>query len=275
MKAMFVVPLLLCAWAHAGSIHQKSEANRIGVNDLQVNMLARDNVFSKDDQLIATELDAMDTVARNAFENRIRILLESFRDVVINGNDNFPILDPLILGPLGPVAVDIAPGTRANFVIPYFHLDGLRWYVVDDVTFSPLRLTVGLHVTVPWLTFTGNYEAEARLGFLILHRAGGNYRVFINRLEVGVDLRLGTNLLGGHLLLRELNIKIDIQDVNIRIEGMLGSNVLNNLINHFVQSITRDVVQNEMQNLSKLLSEELFDVINEVLKDYTLADILD
>lgn len=44
------------------------------------------------------------------------------------------------------------------------------------------------------------------------------YRVFINRFEVGVDLRLGTNLFGGHLTLRELDIKLDIHDTLVSLD---------------------------------------------------------
>lgn len=46
------------------------------------------------------------------------------------------------------------------------------------------------------------------------------YRVFAHRIEVGVDLRLGTNLFGGHLVLRELDIKIDIHDTHVSSKNM-------------------------------------------------------
>nr|ABK22882.1 unknown [Picea sitchensis] len=280
MKALFLVPMLLCTYVQAAVLVNneapvESATTSFKIEDMHLNMLAANSAFTKEDQLTADELSALDAVALNAVETMIRDLLESFRPIVVNGNDYLPPLDPLTIESAGPFVVEVATGTRANIAIHNFLMDGLRWYVVDDVNFSPLRLTFGLHMTLPWLTFTGTYEADARIGPLVVHRAGGNYRIFINRFELGVEMRLGTNLLGGHLLLRTLDIKLDVQDVNIRVDGMVGSSLINAFINNLVQSITQDVVQNEMENISQMLSEELFDVINEFLKDYTLADLLD
>lgn len=37
--------------------------------------------------------------------------------------------------------------------------------------------------------------------------------------------------------------------------------------------MTQDFIQNELQHVSARLSAELFDVINDVLKDYSISDI--
>ncbi|XP_072936247.1 uncharacterized protein [Epargyreus clarus] len=198
-------------------------------------------------------------------------MLESFRDVVINGNDDVPPLDPLVINHLGPFVYTYT-GVRMTANVRNFRMEGLRWYVVNDVRFDLLRLTTRIGMTVPWLVLTGAYDATAVIGF-ISHRSGGNFRIFINRVDVDVNARLGTNILGGHLLLRELNINLDVHDVQIQIHGLTGSSVLNNLINALVQSVTRDFINNEMENVSQMISEALFDVINEFLKDFTLDDL--
>ncbi|XP_013193210.1 uncharacterized protein LOC106137022 isoform X2 [Amyelois transitella] len=227
---------------------------------------------NNEDTKLTSELVALNEQQRSLIADQIRNVLEGFRDVVINGNDDLPPLDPLVVDSIGPFAYRTA-GIRVTGNINKLHADGLRWYVVDEVTFNALRLAFGVHLTLPWLNANGSYDAQARI-LLLNHSAGGNFRVFVNRLEVGVDIRVGTNLLAGHLVLRELAIKIDIHDTLIQIDGIFGSAVLNNLISDLVQNITQDTIQNELQNISELLSEELFDSINEILKDYTLADIL-
>lgn len=34
-------------------------------------------------------------------------------------------------------------------------MEGLRWYVVDETSFNALRLTIGMKITVPWISATG------------------------------------------------------------------------------------------------------------------------
>lgn len=48
---------------------------------------------------------------------------------------------------------------RAKVGVNNFRAEGLRWYVVDHVTFNALRLNLGAQVTLPWLTVTGKYLA--------------------------------------------------------------------------------------------------------------------
>lgn len=53
------------------------------------------------------------------------------------------------------------------------------------------------------------------LGYLTVTNIFVSCRVFAHRIEFGMDIRLGTNILGGHLILRELDIKIDIHDTHV------------------------------------------------------------
>ena len=57
---------------------------------------------------------------------------------------------------------------------------------------------------------TGRWKSIIKLKILF-----SSHRIFAHRIEVGMDMRLGTNLFGGHLLLRELNIHIDIHDTHV------------------------------------------------------------
>ncbi|KOB75642.1 Uncharacterized protein OBRU01_07157 [Operophtera brumata] len=162
---------------------------------------------NEDQQLVDGQALLEGILGRNAIADTIKNALENLRDVVINGNESLPPLDPLVIDAMGPFEFDI----------------------------------------------TG---------------------VFINRFEVGVDVRLGTNLLAGHLLLRELDIRLDIADTFIQIDGMTGSSIINTFINSFVQSLTQEIIQNHLEDISQMISEEVFDTINEILKDYTLNDIM-
>ncbi|XP_026726201.1 uncharacterized protein LOC113492752 [Trichoplusia ni] len=274
MKLLCLVTLLVCAGAQAATLNNEAFPMEDTVEKRLENTHVALNLVGKDgDVAEAPELTtALKAENRNVVTDAIEGLLEEIRDVIINGNDDLPPLDPLVVDVIGPLDYD-ASGVRGEITINNLNIDGLRWFVVDDISFNPLRLSFGIHITVPWITVTGSYDARTRVGFLT-HRAGGNFRVFAHRIEVGVDLRLGTNLFGGHLVLRELDIKIDIHDTHIQITGMTGSNLVNGFISNMVQNISQDLIQSEMENVSNLLSEELFDVINDVLKDYTLADIL-
>ncbi|XP_049697804.2 uncharacterized protein LOC110371440 isoform X1 [Helicoverpa armigera] len=278
MKILCLVSLLVCALAQAANVDNEalsavdSVETRLEDTHLHVNLLAPDYDVTEDDQQLLSELAAQERESRNIVTDAIKDMVEGFRDVVINGNDDLPPLDPLVVPVIGPFEYK-APATVAEVTVNDFRAEGLRWYVLDSVTFNAIRLSFGVHVTIPWITVTGSYDARARLG-LLSHRAGGNFRIFAHRIEFGMDMRLGTNLFGGHLILRELDIKIDIHDTHIQIHGMTGSSIINSFINGLVQSVSQELIQSEMENVSKMISEELFDVINEVLKDYTINDIL-
>ncbi|KAH9634158.1 hypothetical protein HF086_001360 [Spodoptera exigua] len=273
MKFLCLLSLLVCAFAHGAEVENdllsavNHVENHLENTHLQLHFLSNDENVSED----VPVLESADRQPR-LVTDAIAQLIEDFRDVVINGNDDVPPLDPLEIPVIGPFDYK-APATTAQVTVNNFRMEGLRWYVLDTITFNPIRLAFGAHITIPWITVTGTYDARARLG-LLSHRAGGNFRIFAHRIEVGLDMRVGTNLFGGHLILRELNIKIDIHDTHIQISGMTGSNVINSFINGMIQNITQDLIQSEMENVSQMLSEELFDIINEVLKDYTIADIM-
>ncbi|KAG6452667.1 uncharacterized protein LOC115445110 [Manduca sexta] len=274
MKLLWFAFVVLCAQARADlDANQQGESDvnfHLGSSVLNFNLVAPEHEVTAEDEQLIQELSTREQ--RSFIADLIKNTLESFRPIVINGNDDIPPLDPFQIDTIGPLYYMVT-GVRATAQVNDFRVEGLRWYIVDRVTFNAFRLTLGVHVTIPWITVTGSYNTHAAV-LLINHRASGNFRVFINRIDVGVDMRLGTNLIGGHLKLRELDIKIDIHDTFIQITGMTGSSLLNNFISSTVNSLTQDVIQNEMANVSAMLSEELFDSINEILKDYTLADIL-
>ncbi|CAG9782893.1 unnamed protein product [Diatraea saccharalis] len=225
---------------------------------------------SEIEDYLSEYFNTLDIKQRNAIADTITDALNGFRDVIANGNDYLPPLDPFVVDHIGPFLYT-AIGVRASGDIHNLRAEGLQWFTVDHVTFNPLWLSFGIQMTIPRITITGRYGARATV-FLINHNAGGNFRIFAHSIVVGVDTRLGATI-RGQLFLRELDIKIDIHDTLISIEGMTGSSLINAFINSFVQSITQEVIQNELQTVSQLLSEELFDVINDFLADYSLADI--
>ncbi|CAH1643362.1 unnamed protein product [Spodoptera littoralis] len=273
MKLLCLVSLLVCAFAHGAEVDNDILSavdhveNHLENTHLQLHFLANEENVSED----APALEYSDKQTR-LVTDAIAQMIEDFRDVVINGNDDLPPLDPLEVPVIGPFDYK-APATTAQVTVNNFRMEGLQWYVLDSITFNAIRLAFGAHITIPWITATGTYDARARIG-LLSHRAGGNFRIFAHRIEVGLDMRVGTNLFGGHLFLRELNIKIDIHDTHIQIHGMTGSNIINGFINGMIQNITQDLIQSEMENVSQMISEELFDVINDVLKDFTINDIM-
>ncbi|KAF9415185.1 hypothetical protein HW555_007061 [Spodoptera exigua] len=271
MKFLCLLSLLVCAFAHGAEVENdllsavNHVENHLENTHLQLHFLSNDENVSED----VPVLESADRQPR-LVTDAIAQLIEDFRDVVINGNDDVPPLDPLEIPVIGPFDYK-APATTAQVTVNNFRMEGLRWYVLDTIHLQPdpTGFRRAHHYPLDYCT----YDARARLG-LLSHRAGGNFRVFAHRIEVGLDMRVGTNLFGGHLILRELNIKIDIHDTHIQISGMTGSNVINSFINGMIQNITQDLIQSEMENVSQMLSEELFDIINEVLKDYTIADIM-
>ncbi|CAH0406050.1 unnamed protein product [Chilo suppressalis] len=249
MRNLCLILLSLCALANTTPLNLDDNyfdgvTSVRNLKDLELyTSLAPD---SDTEDYIAEYFSSLDIQQRNVIAQIINDALEGFRDVIVNGNDNIPPLDPFVIDQIGPFLYT-ALGVRATAEIRNLRVEGLRWFVVDHITFNPLRLLLGVQVTIPRITVTGSYDARARIT-LISHRAGGNFRVFAHRIIFGLNMRLGTSLAGGHLFLRQLDIKIDIHDTFISIEGMTGSSILNALINSFVQSITQDVIQNEMEN---------------------------
>ncbi|KAL4715275.1 hypothetical protein ACJJTC_007857 [Scirpophaga incertulas] len=218
------------------------------------------------------EIRAMVENERNQLSDRIKTWLESFRNVVINGNALLPPLDPFVVEQIGPYLFT-ASGIQLSGEVRNLKTEGLMWYVIDDVVVSALRLTLRFHVTVPRITVTGNYGTSATVA-IINHKAGGDFRIFLHRIVLGFDMRVGTRILSGELFLRELNIIVDVHDTFINIEGMTGSPIINGVLNSIIQRVTQQTIQNQLKNFSEIISRELFDIIDNFLRDFSLSDIL-
>ncbi|CAG9107661.1 unnamed protein product [Plutella xylostella] len=270
---VFLVLALFCASSLAATVDLESNIESVEgrVQNIFIELSAAGAENAEDEKLIKA-LNAQPG-ARNFIEDLILDALENARDVIINGNAVLPPLDPLTIDQLGPYRYSTT-GARVSAEAKNLRLEGLRWFLVDRLVVNPLRLTFGLHITVPRLEFNSRYEVRARVALLLTHRSAGNIRVFLNRMEFGVDARLGTNIFGGgHLVLRSLNIKIDVHDTQISITGMTGSSLINAVISNTIQNISQSVIQDNLEKISRILSEELFVIINEILKDYKLADL--
>ncbi|KAJ2943795.1 hypothetical protein O0L34_g8115 [Tuta absoluta] len=266
MKVVTLLALALCglAYATAGNVQQEfvdKVETHLGSQELHLH--AGSDLVTEADQLASATLAELET--RGLIADSIKALLESFRDVI-------EPLDPLHFDQIGPFSFD-ATGIRIFAEVRNFDLTGIKWYIVDQVTFSTLRLAFSSRVIIPWITATGQYDAEARIGF-IGHSAGGSYRFFVNRLQTSVDIRVGTNIFGGGtLILRELDIDVKINDVTVQITGMVGSSMLNNIINSMVQNAAQTILVDQMQGISQTLSRELFDAVNDYLSRFSLDDI--
>ncbi|XP_075983510.1 uncharacterized protein LOC142981456 [Anticarsia gemmatalis] len=279
MKLLCLIALTVCAIAHGANLQNEILPPGISVTkDLEnshyeLAVEAQNIAEIKEVDLSESQVQALEEVLSfRLISGAIAEILEEFRDIVINGRDDVPPLDPLVIPIIGPFEYRTV-GVVAEGQINNFRMEGLRWFVADRINVNAARLTFGITLTVPWLTITGSYDARARVA-LISHRAGGNIRIFANRIDIDLDMRMGTNIFGGgHLVLRELNIKIDIHDTQINITGMTGSALINNFISATIQNVSQEIIQNEMENVSRIISEELFDVINDVLKDFTVSDI--
>lgn len=209
---------------------------------------------------------------RNLVVETILGILDDLRNVIINGSENIPPLDPLEISRIGPMEVR-APAVRISANLYDLNVEGLRWFVADDISFNAIRLAFSSHFTLPRLTISGEYDGEARLALFITHTAGGAFRIFINRIEVGFGMRLGTSLLGGNLFLRELDIALDIHDTHVFFEGLIGDGWVNSIFNSIIQSISQDVIQTELDNINEVINTTLFDFIDDFLRNFTLEDI--
>ncbi|XP_028171398.1 uncharacterized protein LOC114360797 [Ostrinia furnacalis] len=158
MKVVSVVLLSILALANAGPTLQNihfadSFQQSLSPQEYHVKLAAPDTELSVEDHVVEY-FNSLDRQERSFIGDVIKNALEGFRDVVINGNDDVPVLDPFVIDHMGPFLFT-ATGVRGEANIRNFRVEGLRWFLVDHVTFNALRLTLGLQVTVPWITTTG------------------------------------------------------------------------------------------------------------------------
>lgn len=73
----------------------------MGVPSILLNALQPKETVDVEEDVL-DQLELLNNGERNTVANTIRNMLESFRDVVINGNDDIPPLDPLRVAHLGP-----------------------------------------------------------------------------------------------------------------------------------------------------------------------------
>ena len=80
----------------------ESVENHLEDLQLELDLLSKDHAVTEDDKLLISEIQTLDAQGRSVVADAIAEMIEDFRDVVINGNDDLPPLDPLDIPLIGP-----------------------------------------------------------------------------------------------------------------------------------------------------------------------------
>ncbi|XP_026764370.2 uncharacterized protein LOC113522760 [Galleria mellonella] len=202
--------------------------------------------------------EVMNTASPRFFENVIEELLESVREIILNGNEDIPVLDPFVIDhldlddetiPLPGARVTINDGTVKN--LGTFIIDHLRTTTVVLVT------VIELEVHIPVIEVTAD-EYDLFLPVMDLTIFGkGDFNIQL--VEPRVDINLRYAVLSGV----SADVKVSLGSFEPQINGLFYDQAASDFVNLVLKLLVEDLLVEYEDDINTFLS----DLVGEILAD--------
>ncbi|XP_026324076.1 uncharacterized protein LOC113233248 [Hyposmocoma kahamanoa] len=223
-----------------------------------------------------------DVAPRNTIiENIILDIIENLRDLMINGSDDIPVLDPLKLDRVY-LQLDNLGLENSHIEATDLVVTGLSTFEIDDFSFTPaptvlqpLRHAVVLDAYIPVIDIDAkNYDLSVIVvGFTIFGNGEAKLKVVEPRLKLNMMVNLG--LIGGiSLRILSAEARIGLVAFESGLTGVFNDDYLNDFINDFLGVFIPEVVEFFEDDISAIISPLIVQIGNDILDNIDIGDLL-
>ncbi|XP_068988838.1 uncharacterized protein [Bombus flavifrons] len=219
--------------------------------------------------------DARQTVEYNAYKSgQLRGFLEKFKETMKKGDEQHgvPVLDPFMNKhehiDLNEKGLFSAKGDLDNLRIA-----GLSDYQVNQGDFTIAGLKANVALLFRQINIMTRYNVSGTLIDEISYYGRGNLALVIRQLNVTADLKLGVK--NERMQVSNLVIHAHVKEFDCVITGLYDDENLSRVISRSITKMVPDLLEKYQNRISQYVSKVATNVMNNILKQYTLKDLLD
>ncbi|XP_059049090.1 uncharacterized protein LOC131844270 [Achroia grisella] len=197
-------------------------------------------------------------------EGVIREILESVRDVILNGNEEIPVLDPLVVDHLH-LDDETIPLPGAHVTINDGTVKNLGQFVIDDVSVNTVVVVTNIAIVghIPVLEIEAvNYDLFLPvMGYTIFGTGDFNIKLIEPKLDLFVRYSVSSGTTA--------EVKVSLGAFEPQINGLFNDQAASDFVNLFLKLLVEDLLEVYEDDINTFLS----DLLNEVL-DNALPGLL-
>ncbi|XP_071876614.1 uncharacterized protein [Bombus fervidus] len=219
--------------------------------------------------------DARQTGKYNAYKSgQLRGFLEKFKETMKKGDEKHgvPVLDPFMSKhehiDLKENGLFSAKGDLDNLRVA-----GLSDYEVNQGDFTVVGLRAKVALLFRQINIMTRYNVSGTLIDEISYYGRGNLALVIRQLNVTADLKLGVK--DERIHVSNLVIHAHVKEFDCVITGLYDDENLSKVISKTITEMVPDLLEKYQNRISQYVSKVATNVMNDILKQFTLKDLLD
>ncbi|KAI5635818.1 hypothetical protein NE865_11420 [Phthorimaea operculella] len=190
-------------------------------------------------------------VRNSALEQLLLGIIEGFRETMVTGSDDIPVLDPLVIDDLH-LDLDDLGLENSHITLRDAELKYLSSFVIEDLSFTMTsilqqRYTLVVDGHIPVIDIDADHYdlSVSALGLNVFGTGNAKIRIVKPRIKATIELNL--SLLGG------ISITIRNSDVP-QITGLFGQDMTDDFINAFLRNIVPELVEFYQAEISQVIN---------------------
>ncbi|XP_046650542.1 uncharacterized protein LOC124341645 [Daphnia pulicaria] len=198
--------------------------------------------------------------ARNPVDDVIRGALELVRQLMLNGTDSTPVLDPFFIDYL---LVNFE-SQDANLLLQVDNtwVTHMAEFIIENISTNMVRLTMELALSLPNFNIDGHYAMDGLIMNLFPLYGSGNYYVHVFDVSLGGGAGLS---MGVPPQIRDLHLDFTFQSLEVKFENLLGGGSLETVIETAINELAKDVVDAVWAIINEPFCQLIEDTINQAL----------
>ncbi|XP_072935473.1 uncharacterized protein [Epargyreus clarus] len=229
-------------------------------------------------------LSFTDISTRNSIlEDLVQGLIDSVRDVILNGSGDIPVLDPFELDELhldGDM-VDIVDLPDSHVTLKDINVLNLGKFEIDDMSVSiasiiPQRYRITLDGRIPSLDVqTGAYDMLVNIfGGVVFGTGEMKLNVINPRIYGHIVVGMRISISGISLTITSSQLNFSLEAFKPEITGMFGNQAASDFVSTFLSILIPEMTEYFKEDISDIINTVVIEVGNQLLNDMDVGSIL-
>nr|XP_026484661.1 uncharacterized protein LOC113392441 [Vanessa tameamea] len=213
-------------------------------------------------------------------ESIVLALLEGLRNLMINGSENFPVLDPIFVENIN-LNESTLNMPNSHITIDDLTISDISTFEMEEIKFSMAslllqRYKLDFNLVIPVVNVnTSSYDLSLRVfGGDVYGKGDMKLQIIKPRVHGYFVIGFRTSEGGIFIVLHECKIKIGLDSFEPVITGMFNNQASSDFVSAFLKNLVKEMLEFFEEEISYILSVVVLIVGNLVLYEFDLASLL-